>query len=82
MREITRSIGPRRALFYMPELCEGCKLSKPKQDDYIPYICFFIKYKYNNLETCPCQECIVRMICCQVCQPKRDWEFIKLKKPK
>ena len=62
------------------ESCKGCKLapipeisdnkSKPQ---YYCYYCFDIRWTTKNVETCPCQYCLVKGICTETCKEKITW---------
>ncbi len=49
----------------MDDICDGCF---GKTDN---FVCFVQKYEDHS--DCPCGNCIIKMVCSEVCQKRRDY---------
>lgn len=59
------------------ESCQGCRLApipgfhdNPNKPE---YYCFDIRWTTDKVGTCPCQYCLVKGICTEICKEKITW---------
>lgn len=56
--------------------CDGCSYQKRMNDKNINCL---VRFKYlEGIENCPCQKCIIKMICSTFCKERSDWKWFHI----